>query len=438
MKRTLITNACLVTLNDDGEIVDRGSILIEDETIRAVGRLDGISADRVVDAGGRVVMPGLINAHHHLYSTLARGFSPPGEPATNFQQILERLWWKLDYALDEKDVYYSAMLPLIESIRAGCTTIIDHHASPSCRDGSLDIIESAFRECGLNGCLCYEVSDRNIEGGGIEENIRFISKCRNGDDDQITALFGLHASMTLGRTTLERCAEEGLSRGVGFHVHIDEAECDADVSLTKYGALPVDRFVEAGIAGPKSLFAHGIHLDERGWTKLAESGAMMVTNPESNMNNGLAVTPLLELMNAGILVGLGTDGMSNRMIAQARAAYLIQRAIRKDPRVAFVEACRLLLNNNRLICNRVFAEPRGRLMDGYLADIIMLDYHPFTPFDPSTFYGHLLFGLVHAPVTMTMCRGQILMENGVIPHVDEERISRKAMEQAHRLWKRIE
>jgi len=437
MSRTLISNGTVVTQDDTGTIIQNGSVLIDGSTIIAVGQNERVAADRVINARGRVVMPGLINVHHHLYSTLARGFSPPGVPAANFKEILERLWWKLDYALNDDDVYYSAALPMIEAIRAGCTTIVDHHASPSCCDGSLDIIERAFKEAGLNGCLCYEVSDRNKLGEGIEENIRFIKKCSQRKDPQISALFGLHASMTLGPSTLERCAAEGQSLNAGFHVHIDEAECDAADSVSQFGSRPIDRFVNAGITGSNSLFAHGIHLGERGWKLLAETDSMMVTNPESNMNNGLAATPVLELLKAGILLGLGTDGMSNTMIAQARTAYLVQRAVRRDPRVAFVEACQLLLNNNRAICGRLFSEPRGRLATGHLADVIILDYTPFTPMDESNFYGHLLFGLVNAPVTMTMCRGRVLMENGEIPHLDEEGIRSKAVEQSRSLWRRI-
>lgn len=437
MSRLLIKNGTLVTLDDAGTIVENGSVLVEGSTIIAVGSVPDVKADRVLDAAGHVVMPGLINVHHHLYSTLARGFTPPGEPAANFQQILERLWWKLDYALDAEDVYYSAIIPLTEAIRAGCTTIIDHHASPACADGSLDIIERAFHEAGLNGCLCYEVSDRNKPGEGIEENIRFIKKCRSRNDPQIQPLFGLHASMTLGPETLERCAAEGRALGAGFHVHIDEAECDAEESLRKFGALPVDRFQKVGITGPGSIFAHGIHLDERGRNILAGSDSMMATNPESNMNNGLGITPLLELIRASILIGLGTDGMSNQLIAQARAAYLVQRAVRRDPRLAFAEACTMLLSNNRLICDRVFPEKRGRLAAGHLADIAIFDYRPFTPMDSSNFYGHLLFGLVSAPVTTTICRGRVLLENGVIPHLDELGIRHKAIERAQRLWRRI-
>ena len=136
MGSLLIKNGTVVTLNDAGDLIEGGSVYVDDSLIVTVGKFPDsrFKADKVIDAGGKLVMPGLINCHHHLYSTFARGFIPPGEPARNFKEILERLWWKLDKALDADDVYYSAMIPLIAGIREGCTTVIDHHASPSCTD----------------------------------------------------------------------------------------------------------------------------------------------------------------------------------------------------------------------------------------------------------------------------------------------------------------
>jgi cytosine/adenosine deaminase-related metal-dependent hydrolase len=206
MSSLLITNGHLVTLDEDNRFIEGGSIYIEGKQIVEVGEIaaDAYSPDRTIDARGSLVMPGLINAHHHLYSTFARGFTPPGPAAQNFEEILTKLWWKLDAALDSEDVYYSALLAVMHAARAGCTTIIDHHASPSCRDGSLDQVERAFRDVGLSGCLCYEVSDRNRDGEGIEENERYLRKCRDADDGQMAAMFGLHALMTLGTKTLAR------------------------------------------------------------------------------------------------------------------------------------------------------------------------------------------------------------------------------------------
>ncbi len=440
MNSLLIKNGFVVTLNDTNDMIENASVYIEDDKIAEVGTFpdDKYKPDCVLDAGGNLVMPGLTNAHHHLYSTFARGFTPPGEPARNFKEILERLWWKLDVALDADDVYYSALMAVMYAARAGCTTIIDHHASPSCSDGSLDLIERAFREVGLNGCLCYEVSDRNEKGEGIAENERFIKKCQATDDDQITALFGLHALMTLSTPTLEKCSDTAHQLGAGFHVHAAEAEVDVQVTFERYQRRIMDRFLDFGIPSPHSIFVHGIHFEAREMDLLKTTDSILVNNPESNMNNGLSVTPILEMLSRGVLVGIGTDGMSSHMISQARAMYLLQRTYRRDPRVAFAEAAEILLKNNRAICDRLFKEPRGMLAPGYLADVIIPDYVPFTPLNPNTFYGHLLFGLSFARIGATVARGKVIVENGHMTSMDEEAIRAKSVERARKLWARIQ
>ncbi len=439
MSSLLIKNGFVVTLNDNNDMLENASVYIEDDKIAEVGQIpEGkYNPDRVIDAGGNIVMPGLINAHHHLYSTFARGFSPPGEPARNFKEILERLWWKLDLALDADDVYYSALMAVMHAARAGCTTIIDHHASPSCSEGSLDLIEKAFREVGLNGCLCYEVSDRNEKGEGIAENERFIKKCKASNDDQITALFGLHALMTLSTPTLDKCSDIAHTLGAGFHVHVAEAEVDVQVTFERYQRRIMDRFLDFGIPSPQTIFVHGIHFEAREMDLLKTTDSILVNNPESNMNNGLSVTPILEMLSRGVLVGIGTDGMSSHMISQARAMYLLQRTYRRDPRVAFAEAAEILLKNNRTICDRLFTEPRGALAPGYLADVIIPEYVPFTPLNPNTFYGHLLFGLSFARVGTTVARGNVIVENGHMVGIDEEAIRAKSVERAQKLWSKI-
>ena len=154
-------------------------------------------------------MPALINCHTHLYSTLARGISLPGRAPRNFPEILKKLWWRLDRALNLDDVYYSALVGLIDSAKCGVGTLVDHHSSPNACAGSLDRIEQAFREVGLRGVLCYETSDRNGSASaaeGISENVRFLERHRRGQGDGLMAgSFGLHASFTLSDRTLRRC-----------------------------------------------------------------------------------------------------------------------------------------------------------------------------------------------------------------------------------------
>jgi len=439
MSSLLITNARVVTLDDENRIFENGSVYIEDTKIVDVGNFDieSYTPDRTIDADGKLVMPGLIIAHHHLYSTFARGFTPPGPPAKNFDENLRFLWWKLDSVLDTDDVYYSALLALMDAALSGCTTVIDHHASPACCDGSLDWVERAFTDLGLSGCLCYEVSDRNRRGEGVEENERYIRKLQEFGDGQMAALFGMHASMTLSDETLQRCAAVGNDLGTGFHVHAAEDRIDVERTKDQYGQRVLDRFHDVGITGEKTIFVHGTHLEPGELELLHDTGSMLVSNPESNMNNGLPVSPVLDILDHGVLVGIGTDGMSSHPISQARAMYMHQRTLHQDPTLAFVEACEILLRNNPRICNRLFADPRGALAAGQLADVVIYNYVPFTPLNADTFYGHLLFGLGFSRVHTTVARGNMIVDNGDIPHLDENNVRAFCTERASAIWSRI-
>lgn len=429
-----------MTLGRDNRVIWNGSVVTEGEAIVAVGDAaemqkrfpDGES----VDCAGRIVLPGFICAHHHFYSTMARGMAIPGEQASNFVEILERLWWKVDKALLEEDITLSAQIPLIECIRNGTTTVIDHHASPGMREGSLDLIENAVRQAGIRASLCYEVSDRNVKGGGVEENERFIKKIGKGDG-QIAAMMGLHASFTLSDETLEKCVGIAREAGVGCHVHVAEDLADREDSLTRYGIPTVHRLHKMGVSGARSLFIHCIHLDDSEMDLIAATDTGVVHNPESNMNNAVGVTPLFDLLKRNIRVGLGTDGMSSDMLSQMRSAYLLHRLASRDPRVAFLEAPKLLLENNPEICERQFGLRLGEIAAGRPADLAIIDYQPPTTLSEANFLGHLIFGLVDATVDTTVCRGRILMQGKKILSMDEERIAARSRELAPQMWQRL-
>ncbi len=434
-------NGIVVTLGENNRVLWNAAVVTDGETVAAVGEaaeMKRLYPDaEAVDCSGKIILPGFICAHHHFYSTMARGMAIPGEPAENFVQILERLWWKVDRAILEEDILLSAQLPLIDCIRNGTTTIIDHHASPSMRDGSLDIIEGAVRQAGLRASLCYEVSDRNVKGGGIAENERFIKKVGKGDG-QIAAMMGLHASFTVSDETVETCVGIAREHGVGCHIHVAEDAADRQDSLSRYGVPTVNRLHRLGVTGEESIFVHCVHVDESEMDLLAETGTIVVHNPESNMNNAVGVTPLLTMLKKGVLVGLGTDGMNSDMLVQMRTAYLLHRLANRDPRVAFVEAPTLLLQNNREIVRRQFGLTLGEIAPGRPADLAILDYHPPTPLSEVNFLGHLIFGLVDAVVDTTVCRGQILMRNKQVLTMDEERIAARSRELAQQMWKRLE
>jgi putative selenium metabolism protein SsnA len=438
---TRFENGIVVTLEEKNRVLWNATVVTDGELVVAVG--DSVDMERrypdshFVDCSGKVILPGFICAHHHFYSTMARGMAIPGEPAKNFVEILEKLWWKVDRALDEEDILLSSQLPLIDCIRNGTTTVIDHHASPSMRDGSLDLIEKAVRQAGLRASLCYEVSDRNVIGGGIAENERFIKKVGQGDG-QITAMMGLHASFTLSDKTLEKCVGIARDGNVGCHIHVAEDLSDREDSFKKYNTTIVNRLQKMGATGKKSIFVHCVHIDDTEMDIIAKTGTIVVHNPESNMNNAVGVTPILKMLKKGILVGLGTDGMGSDMLAQMRCAYLLHRLANRDPRVAFMEAPQMLLQNNAEIVKRQFGLALGEIAVGRPADLAIIDYCPPTPLSEANFLGHLIFGLVDAVVDTTVSRGKILMQGKQIVSMDEERLAARSRELAPKMWQRLQ
>jgi putative selenium metabolism protein SsnA len=438
---TRFENGIVVTLGEKNRVLWNATVVTDGELVVALGDSDAMKRrypdGKSVDCFGKIILPGFICAHHHFYSTMARGMAIPGEPAKNFVEILEKLWWKVDRALGEEDILLSAQLPLIDCIRNGTTTVIDHHASPSMRDGSLDLIETAVRQAGLRASLCYEVSDRNVIGGGIAENERFIKKVGQGDG-QIAAMMGLHASFTLSDETLEKCVGIAKDGNVGCHIHVAEDLSDREDSLKKYNTTIVNRLQKMGAAGKKSIFVHCVHIDEDEMDIVAKTGTIVVHNPESNMNNAVGVTPILKMLNKGILVGLGTDGMGSDMLAQMRCAYLLHRLANRDPRVAFMEAPQMLLQNNAEIVKRQFGLRLGEIAEGRPADLAIIDYFPPTPLSEANFLGHLIFGLVDAVVDTTVCRGKILMQGKQIISMDEERLAARSRELAPKMWQRLQ
>jgi len=383
----------------------------------------------------------MINAHMHLYSTFARGLSPKQPPPANFVQILERLWWPLDKALNQEDIFYSALIPLIECIRSGTTTIIDHHESQGYQKGCLDPIEDALRKTGVRGCLCLGVSDRYGRGEeGIEENIRFIKKIqkkRVSGDDLVSAMFGLHALFTVEEASLAESVAAARSLGVGIHVHVAEDAADQAVNEKKYRQRVVRRLNRAGGLGPKSLAVHCVHVNPAEMDILRNTQTPVVHNPQSNMNNAVGVAPVMRMLAKGVLVGLGTDGMTANMRDEVRTANILHKLAARDPRVFFAESCALLLRNNAAIASRHFAKPVGALAKGAYADLIILDYNPPTPLNEGTFLGHFLFGLCGARVDTTIVNGKVLMRGGELLTVDEEKICAKSRALAQAFWRRF-
>ena len=265
----LIKHANLVTWETPNRILENHALLLRDGLIAELGPEAELTArypaEEVLDAHGQYVMPGNICAHTHFYGAFARGMAIPGAPPENFLQILQKLWWPLDLSLDEEAVRYSALVCLVDAIRHGTTTLVDHHASPNAIAGSLDWIAEEVDRSGLRAVLCYEVTDRNGAAGaqaGIQENVRFFERTRREPvaGGRVRASFGLHASLTLSEQTLDAC-RQAAPQGIGFHIHVAEDAVDQADSLEKYGQRVVNRLHAHQMLGPESIIVHAVHID---------------------------------------------------------------------------------------------------------------------------------------------------------------------------------
>jgi putative selenium metabolism protein SsnA len=434
----LYANARVITNDRNNTVYDTGCVGAEGGVITFVGdeeNLQGSSdADRV-DLCGQILMPGQILGHTHLYSYLARGLSPHGEPR-DFVEQLQEMWWRLDRALLLDDVYWSAKGGSLEALLSGTTTVIDHHASPSCIGGSLEAIAQGMSETGIRGALAYEISDRNGSEGarlGLEENLRGveIAKTRPGF---LAARIGLHASFTLGEKTLESVAEAGSA--IGVHVHVAEDLADVAHSRKMHGMGAVERLVKHGLVNEKSILVHGVHLDVDELTLLAKSDAFLVHNPRSNMNNGVGVADLSAYEAAGVNLAVGSDGMGSSPAPEAMTALLLQRHRAGNPSVAWPLVQRIYCAGNAQLASRTFGVPLGRLAPGAAADFVVRAYNPPTPLSPDNWWGHFLFGIADSPLIRVVVGGEELVRDGQPVHLDPWRVRDECRKRAKELWAR--
>ncbi len=447
MDELLITNGQLVTWGEDNEIIDGGALLLRNGRIAAIGDSQILPLEHpeveTIDAGGQLVMPGNICAHTHFYGAFARGMAIPGPPMKDFPEILKRLWWRLDRALTTEDVEYSALVCLVDAIKHGTTTLIDHHASPNVIAGSLDVIAGAVEKAGLRAGLCYEVTDRNGPDGaqaGIDENVRYLKALKADNSGLLSGTFGLHASLSLSDETLASCVDAASGLDTGFHIHVAEHEADEYDSLYKYDKRAVNRLALAGILGPKSIVAHAIHVDPVEKNMLNDTGTWVTHQPRSNMNNAVGAADIEGMLRLGIPVCLGNDGFSNNMWAEWKTAYLLHKVVHRDPRRANgMDIAQMAIYNNAALTGIFWPElPIGRLEVGAAADIILVDYHPTTPLTAGNLPWHIIFGFEIDTVTTTIVAGRVLMRDRQLLTLDEAEITAKSRELAWGVWQRFE
>jgi putative selenium metabolism protein SsnA len=384
------------------------------------------------DCGGCLVVPGNVCAHTHLYSALARGMPYALEPPRTFVEALQRVWWRLDRALDEEAVRASALVGGAEALLSGTTTLIDHHASPNAIGGSLDVLQEALRSLGVRSVLCYETSDRDgpaRAAAGLAENARFLERVRRERPPLARALVGAHASFTLSDETLAAC----VALGGGLHVHAAEDAADEEDALARTGTRVVERLAAAGALDETTLLAHGVHLDEAELALVHAAGATIAHNARSNMNNAVGRAPVAAM---GARVALGTDGIGADMFEEARAAFF---RLREDGGGPAAEWPLARLAEGARLAGRLFGEQLlGTLRPGAPADLVVLDYAAPAPVRDSSLAGHWVFGLSSRHVRDVMVGGEWVVLDRRLTRADAAGIAADGLRAAERLWRRLE
>lgn len=439
----LIGNGSVITRDSDHPYYENGGVVICEDQIVEVGTYETLrqkySQATVIDAENKVIMPGMINTHAHIYSAFARGMKVAGKAPEQFLEILEKLWWKMDARLSLEDVYESACLTLIESIKNGVTTVIDHHASYGEILGSLSQIAKAAKTLGVRSCLSYEISDRHGKQKmreAIEENMTFIEETLQSPSTELKGLIGLHAPFTLSEETLISIQKANRFKS-GYHVHIAEGLYDETFNEETYGKSAVRRLYEHEMLGEQTLAVHCIHIDEADYKLLKETNTTIIHNPSSNMNNAVGWLDILKLMDEGILVGLGTDGYTQDMLESLKVAHILQKHGHQNAARGFDEACTCLFENNAQIATRLFGKEIGKLKKGAKADLILVNYQPFTPMNAENINAHVMFGMQGAMTEDVMINGKWEMKHRKLISIDEEAVRKSCEKQAQSFWKRF-
>jgi putative selenium metabolism protein SsnA len=425
----LLKGARLATF--DPPRLDEADLRIEGERIAERGpALATHAGEDVLELDGAVVMPGLVNAHTHLYSALARGMPAPASAPRSFVEILQRVWWKLDRALDAEAVRLSGLVGAIEAARSGTTLLIDHHSSPSYIRGSLGELQRALEEVGVRSALCYEVTDRNGRESrdlAVEENVTF---ARERATALCRGLIGAHASFTLGDESLDMLARAVADTGSSLHIHVAEDRADVDDSRARHGATVVERLDRRGLLASRALLAHCVHLGPDEIQVAHAKGCWIAHNPRSNMNNAVGYAPTVALRRAA----LGTDGIDEDMLAEARVACLQMREAGREDAVA--ATLQLVAGGHRLAA-ALFGLPFGKLDAGAPADLVVLDYRPPTELHGDNLAGHLLFGIDRSHVRSVMVAGRWTVRDRRLAGVDAAAIFARARAAARDVWSRM-
>lgn len=440
-KTTIIGNGTVVKRTANDSFIKNGAVVFNEEEILDVGPEADMKAKfsdaDYIDAKNGYIMPGFINPHEHCYSAMVRGMALTKYRPTTFMENLSQKWWNLDRALTKEQITVGTQAFLIDAAKNGVTTEFEHNASFGYISGSLELIAGIAGDVGIRICPCFEVSDRwgmETAKEAVDENIRWMNYCKAAHSDMIAATMGLHASFTISDQTFDYIKNNYPVEN-GCHIHIAEAMEDVKDCEQKYGISITKRLDQWGLLNDKTIIAHGVYLSEEEMNLIKQKDAMVVNNPESNMNNAVDCPPTIKLLEKGIVTGLGMDGFTHDMFLAWRIANALFKFAHHDINAAWAELPEMIFHGNRIIGERYFGRKMGVLAKGAVPDMIVVNYDGPTLVNENTFNSHMLFGMNGSNIKMTICAGKVIVKDGECLTLDEEKVLYESRKESEKLWK---
>ena len=414
MSTLIIKGGTVVTMTPSRMVIPNGVIRIEDDQITQVDDASvnlsssDLEVDQVIDASGMAVMPGLVDLHYH--SNLGRGLFDN----LPLWEWCQQWWHPLLRSLDDETAYWVALIAYAESIRSGTTCVNDMSRHP----GSLG---KAAAEIGIRAVVANTVADSQWRLDGLEDCIEGYRGVQSLECAHEEFRLGIEAVPMATRELLRDVRDLSQSLGVGVHIHLDESHHEVEQCVERHGQRPTEVAFDEGLLGPNTLAAHAVWVDENERRLLAESGTSVSHNPSANAKLGNGIAPLLELLEAGITVGLGHDGAENNntrdLFRTMHFAALVHRASRVD---ASILPAPQVLDMATRAGGAALSLPIGVLASGYKADLIcirldQLGTIPLLEGLPEQLLSHLVYSVTGAQVNTSVIAGQVVMQAGRLP-----------------------
>ncbi|MDA3885321.1 MAG: amidohydrolase family protein [Candidatus Delongbacteria bacterium] len=439
MENYIIYNANILTFGDKPQNIRKGALYIGRGTILDFGEEKDIlskhsSVEEKFDAQGKLVMPGYIDMHNHLYSSFFQNVPLKTKGINKHSDFMNKFWWELTGKLSSDGIYYSAVKGIINSIKAGVTTIFNLHSSPNCIDDSLYDLSEAFEELSMRGVLAYEISNRTSKEDAekmLKANAAFAQENKN--NPLVSGMIGIYNANEVSDDILRTISKFTDKNDIGVMIHLSESEEEEEWSVAKHKKYCIDRLFDIGLLNEKTLLATANYLDETDIDIIKKSGAGVVLTPSSTAYKGFDMAPLGALFENKIPIGLGSDGIYPSIAGEAAFAYKMIRKDQKEFNSGNKDIGEIVTSSSYKLANKFVSKSIGEIKLGAAADIIMVDYLPEHEITKDNLNTQLLFGIIPSRVSTSIINGNIVMKNFEMVGIDEHELNAKYLEFASEL-----